>query len=101
MISSRSRQPKKLVRLINFERLRLLSETCNEALRYQSRALPDDIKENSEIYTWLEEQIEAAGSLSDEWYTTKSAEVHKREEDHSDIRHVLTVAMMISPDRKG
>lgn len=89
------------MRLVNFERLRLLSETCRDALRFQNQALPESVIEIPEIYSWLEEHIETAGTLSDEWYQTKAAEVHKREEDHSDIRHVLTVAMMISPDPKG
>jgi hypothetical protein len=47
----------------------------------------ENLPENSELYVWIEEQLETAGAFSDEWYQHKANDVRRREEERADIRY--------------
>ena len=84
------------VDLINFAKRREMANVCRQALRFQGR-IPstEHVQENPDIQAWIEEQLEAAASHGEQWFTDKAADVQRREEDHSDIRYKLLAPSLL------
>ncbi|KAF8333089.1 ras guanine nucleotide exchange factor domain-containing protein [Cantharellus anzutake] len=80
--------------LINFNKRQLVREWCDDALRFQNRKFQPEIEENPELMQFIEEQMDAADSCPDEWFTEKARIVRGGEDDHSDIRYV-TFALLV------
>ena len=73
---------------INFTKRQILSDLCQDALKFQNRKYNPDFVENSELAQFIEDQLEMVDALDDRWFLDRVKYLQGWEQGLFEVRYV-------------